>query len=325
MALLSKTGNTLAAIALMAFLNLPAQAEPAETSIRVTLLGTGTPAMRPYRSGPSTLVVAGEEVLLFDAGRGTTTRIHQAGVPFAKVDKLFLTHLHSDHITGVPDLFLSGWLLGRRTNPLRVWGPEGSQSFITHLEGAFEYDIWLRSNMHTMRDEFPKIPTAGIGTDVSEITEGVVYRNNGVTVTAFEVDHSPIEPAFGFRIDYEGHSVVISGDTIYSENLIKHAQGVDLLVHEVAYGSPEELRNPFRKALVEYHTSPADAGRVFAKTQPRLAVFTHVITSDPEDDSLLLPLAAECYSGEVVLGQDLMTIDVGDEITVVDRAALAKR
>jgi ribonuclease Z len=301
---------------LLAAWSMPVIAEPVAPAIRVTLLGTGAPPVRPYRSGPSTLVEVGDQILVFDAGRGTTTQLTKAGIAFPRVDKLFLTHLHSDHITGIPDLLLTGWLMGRRDNPLRVWGPEGTESLMTNLGSAFEYDIWLRSNLYKMNAGFPPLSTAGVMADVTEITEGVVYRTDGITVTVFDVDHSPIEPAFGYRVDYKGHSVVISGDTVYSENLVEYAQGADVLVHEVAYGTPEEMRIPFRRAVVGYHTSPADAARVFEEVRPKLAVFTHVITNDPANDAAIVPAVTQDYSGEVVLGQDLMVIEIGDEVTV---------
>jgi ribonuclease Z len=291
--------------------------EQVESDIRVTLLGTGTPAVRAHRQGASILVEAGDEILLFDAGRGTTMRLQQAGVDFSQVDKLFLTHLHADHITGLPDLWLTRWVLGRhQARPIRIWGPEGTESLMVNLTAAFEFDISIRTNF------FPALPESGIAANVTEITEGVVYRGNGVIVTAFDVNHQPIKPAFGFRIDYGGRSVVISGDTMYSENLIQYAQGVDLLIHEVAYANIEQRQNPFWEKVVAMHTSPVNAARVFAKVQPKLAVFTHVITADPKTDEEIVAKTAETYAGAVVLGEDLMVINVGREVKVIERAKI---
>jgi ribonuclease Z len=280
-------------------------------TIIVTLLGTGTPAVRVHRSGPSTMVQAGGETLLFDVGRGTVLRLQQAGVRFDQVDDVFLTHLHSDHLVGLPDLWLSGWVLGRRDLPLKIWGPHGTESLLEHLALAFSYDIDIRSNGSA------KLPPGGVETVVTEINEGVVYQKSGVTVTAFDVDHEPVKPAFGSRVDYGGHSVVISGDTLFSQNLIKHAKGVDVLIHEVAYANEVERNKPFLKYVVSTHTTPQEAAQIFSATKPRLAVYTHVITWDVSSDSQLVPETKKTYAGEVVTGEDLMVIEISDEIRVL--------
>ncbi len=137
-------------------------------------------------------------------------------------------------------------------------------------------------------------------------------------VTAFEVDHAPIKPAFGYRIDYGGHSVVLSGDTRFSENLVRHARGVDLLVHEVV--APDSLRRigapPERvKAIVAHHTTPEQAAEVFNETKPRLAVFSHIVDPTARADEIM-PLTRKTYGGQLVLGEDLMVIDVGEKVAV---------
>lgn len=285
-------------------------------TIKVTLLGTGTPAVRAHRSGPSTMVQAGGETLLFDVGRGAVLRLQQAGVRFDEVDEVFLTHLHSDHLVGLPDLWLSGWVLGRRNQSLKIRGPYGTKLLLEHLALAFSYDIDIRSNGSA------KLPVGGVETIVTEISEGVVYQKNGVSVTAFGVDHDPVKPAFGFRVDYGGRSVVISGDTLYSRNLIKHAQGVDVLIHEVAYANEMERKNPFYEYIVSTHTTPQEAAKIFSETKPRLAVYTHVITWDVSSDAELVPETKKTYSGEVVVGEDLMVIEIGEEIHVLDTAGI---
>jgi len=199
---------------------------------KVTLLGTGVPFPATDRFGAATLVEAGKERLLFDVGRGATIRLNQIGVPMGTLNAVFLTHFHSDHTSGIPDLWLTGWIgryYGNRQSPFRVIGPKGTVSLMQNLERAYADDIRIR-----YEDE--KNPMEGVAIAASEYTsDGVVYDKNGVTVTAFEVDHGAlIKPAYGYRIDYEGRSVILSGDTRYSENLEKHAQGATLVVHEVA-------------------------------------------------------------------------------------------
>jgi ribonuclease Z len=151
-----------------------------------------------------------------------------------------------------------------------------------------------------------------------DIVEGVVYDKGGVKITAFEVDHTPVKPAFGYRIDHAGRSVVLSGDTRVSENLIRHAQGVDLLIHEVAApetfqraGSPPERA----KSVVAHHVTPEQAGEVFSRTKPKLAVYSHIVLPTATEQDLIPP-TRKTYAGPLELGEDLMVIEVGDKIAV---------
>jgi ribonuclease Z len=291
----------------------------AQTSpeMRVTLLGTGTPGPIADRFGPSTLIEAGSEKLVFDCGRGCPIRLQQKGVPLGEV-KLFVTHLHSDHVNGIVDLWLTGWLpapWGRRTTPFVMIGPEGTKNMATHLEEAFMPDIRIR-----MADE--KLPRDGVRFDAKDITPGVVYEANGVKVTAFEVNHGDeIKPAYGYRIDYRGRSVVLSGDTRFSENIIKFATAVDLLIHEVSMAKPEFAQVEAVKRVLAHHTSPQEAGRVFSTAKPRLAVYSHISaaggtgsTAPPPAD--YIAATRETYRGPLEFGEDLMTINVGEAITI---------
>jgi ribonuclease Z len=179
------------------------------------------------RFGPSTLVQAGGRKFIFDAGRGAMQRLYQLGIPFGQISGLFLTHLHSDHVVGFPDLWLTGWIgraWGQRSTGLPAWGPVGTRQMMEHLPKAFAVDIEVRSKNY---------PMEGVTLIPQEIGEGLVFEENGVRISAFEVDHGKDLPAYGYRIDYRNHAVVLSGDTTLNENLIRHSQGVDLLVHEV--------------------------------------------------------------------------------------------
>ena len=285
-------------------------------AMSVTLLGTGAPPPRMDRFGPSTLVEIGEEKFVFDCGRGVAQRLLQLGVPFTSVDRLFLTHLHSDHLVGIPDLYLTGWIFGRQI-PFRVWGPKGTQQMMNHLQQAFQADIHIR------RDLDEEFSAEGIKVVTQEIQEGVVYEEKGVRIIAFDVDHCPVKPALGFRIEYEGKSVVLSGDTKFSENLIRFADGADLLVHEVC--APENMRdlvrrfNPARaettERIIDHHTTPEQAGEIFSRTRPKLAVYSHIV-GPPNSDDELLAGTKSTYSGVFKIGEDLMTIDVGEEVCV---------
>jgi len=281
-------------------------------SLKVTLLGTGAPPPIMERFGPSTLVEAGGDILVFDAGRGALQRLVQLKVPVKEVRTLFLTHLHSDHVVGIPDLWLTGWLAGRPEVPFRVWGPLGTKALMTHLEQAYQADIRIR------RDE-ERLPPQGVVVVAEEITEGVVYEHNGVKVTAFEVDHGPLKPAFGYRIDYAGRSVVLSGDTRFNENLIRFAQGVDVVVHEVIAAEMQRARlkaDPERaERVIALHTTAEQAGEVFTRVKPKLAVYSHIapVTATADD---LIPPTRKTYAGPLEVGEDLMVIDIGDTVTV---------
>lgn len=284
----------------------------------VTLLGTGTPTPFIDRFGPSILVQAGDHNLLFDAGRGATQRLLQLGVGSPSIHRLFLTHLHSDHVVGIPDVWLIGWIRARVV-PFSVWGPKGTADMMSHLEKAYEFDINVRQV-----DE--GLPAEGITVEATDIEQGVVFEEDGIKITPFNVDHGPVSPALGYRIDYAGRSVVLSGDTRFDENLIEYAQGTDLLVHEVlvpdaffkragAFLTPQAAQNVF-----DHHTTPEQCGEVFSRVKPKLAVYSHIVTGPGGDEELMAKTKA-AYDGPFVIGVDLMSFEVGDEITITQPPA----
>lgn len=279
-------------------------------AIIVTLLGTGTPQPVMERFGASTLVQAGSEILLFDAGRGCLQRLRQLNISYDKINGLFLTHLHSDHIVGLPDLWLTGWLVSRRVTPLNVFGPTGTQEMMNYLRKAFAFDI-------KMRVEDDKRVEDGSKFLVKEIQQGVIYQKNGVKVIAFLVDHFPVVPAFGYRIEYNGHSVVLSGDTRYSENLIKFAKGADLLIHEVAIAPDTLSKSDPQYNILMHHTTPEQAAKVFNEVQPKLAAYSHIVKihSLLNDEDLMKRTKAN-YSGHFIVGEDLMSFSIGDTISI---------
>lgn len=295
----------------------------AESDFRVTLLGTASPSPRPDRFGPSTLVEAGTVKLLIDAGRGVPIRLWQMRVPMGQLDALLITHYHSDHVSGVPDVWLTGWLqppFGQRKAPFHVIGPTGAKELMENLQRAYAADVKIR-----LADE--KNPPEGIAVKVDEFSrDGVVLEKDGVRVTAFAVDHGEvIKPAYGYRIDYRGRSVVISGDTRFSENVIKHGMGADLLIHELGAARAELLKNPAMQRIIDHHTTPRDVGRVFERARPKLAVYTHIVrlsnAAIPEPSlAEILAETRETYAGPLVFGEDLMTFDVGARGVAVYRS-----
>jgi ribonuclease Z len=283
--------------------------------IEVTLLGTRNPRPVMSRFGPSILVEAGKEKLIFDCGRGATQRLNQLNISFSDITGLFLAHLHSDHTVGIPDLWLTSWVMGRST-PLPVWGPDGTKAMMQHLAEAYAFDIHIRRDVDT------KLPGAGAEIIAKDIQEGVVYNNAGVKVTAFLVDHGEIKPAFGYRVDYGKHSATLSGDTRPSDNLISFAHGTDVLIHEVidpeafaGLTSPDSAEQ--RKKIIEHHTTPEQAGIVFTQVKPKLAGYSHIVPPDVPD---VVPHTRKTYSGPLEVGEDLMTIEIGETV-VVHRAA----
>ena len=282
--------------------------------LKVVLLGTGVgPRVNLQQFGASTLVEAGGQRFLFDCGRGTTQRLAQAGVPLGSITRVFLTHLHSDHVLQLPDLLLAGWAGGQRAVPLVVWGPAGTSAMMGHLQQAFAFDIQMR------RDIDEHLPAAGITVISHEMTmDSLVFAEDGVTVTAFLVDHGLVQPAFGYRIGYRGHSVVLSGDTRVSDNLVRHAQGVDVLVHEVIDAQalrdrPDRPSATIVDAIIAHHTTPQQAAQVFRRVAPRLAVYSHAPTSE----QVLTQTRTAGYAGPLQGAEDLLTILIGEQIEVV--------
>jgi ribonuclease Z len=301
----------------------------AQSPFKVTLLGTGAPVPSIERFGPGILVEAGGQKLLFDCGRGAGQRLWQLKIPLGQIDALFLTHLHSDHIVGIPDVWLTGWIpaaYGRRTLPFHVLGPGGTKDMMDNLAKAFSWDISTRSKEKNKAD-------SGALVNATDIEEGFIWEKNGVKVTPFTVQHAEfIDSALGYRIDYAGHSVILSGDTRYSANLIRYAKGADLIIHEVAAANGHSMQtSPLINQILGFHTSPEDAGKVFEQTKPKLAVYSHIVllTAEPSIPpptmSEVILRTKKIYSGELQAGEDLLSIEVGDKVTVSKYAATGIR
>ncbi len=275
--------------------------------MEVTLLGTGTPRPSIERFGSATLVNAGGQYFLFDVGRGATIRLQQAGITPNQIDKVFLTHLHSDHISGLDDLWITGWVW-QRQELLKVHGPLGTDQLVEGMRDAYAADISYRV-ANVGLDDSAKIKSV-------EIKPGVVYEKENVKISAFLVEHKPVKPAYGYRIEFGDRAVVISGDTTYSENLIKHTQQADLLIHEITAASPALLKQNKRlSSVVAYHTNPNQMSEVLNKTKPNMTVLNHVLLFGVPENQVITKIKQQ-YSGEVVMGYDLMKISVGNSIDI---------
>ena len=273
-------------------------AQSVPCSMEVVLLGTGFPAPDPDRAGPSTAVVVNGRYYIVDAGRAVTMRLAALKPRMPQIEAVFLTHLHSDHTEGLPDLYDTAWVMGRKI-PFELFGPEGTQEMSDAMEKFFAVDIHIRSQLTEM------LPPEGAKVNVHIVREGEVYKAPGVSVTAFLVDHGPVKPAFGYKFQACGKTVVISGDTTDSPNLVKFARGADILVNEVFLpGAFTHDRRDVAAMLESYHTSAAQAGRMAAEAHVKQLVLTHVIR--PPNSAEILRDAAQNYKGKITVGNDLM-------------------
>lgn len=274
----------------------------AQDTAVVVLVGTGFPRPDPAASGPATAVVVGQRVFLFDAGAGIQRALASARLPINGVTALFVTHLHSDHTLGLPDLILDSWVMGRRT-PLPAYGPPGLRAMTSHILAAWAED--LRVRVEGLEHETPVTPQVR----VHEIAPGLVYENGGVRVTAVAVPHGALRYAFAYRIDAGGRSVVISGDTRPSAALERLSAGVDVLVHEV-YASetlkpePRPGGDDWPRYMREVHTSDVELGGIAARARPRLLVLTHIIRMGAADSTLVAGVRRGGFAGPVVVGRD---------------------
>jgi ribonuclease Z len=279
-----------------------AQADSANNTV-VILLGTGMPRPDPEASGPATAVVVGSRVYLFDAGPGVMRRLAAAKLPINGVTALFITHLHSDHTLGLPDLIFTSWVMGRRS-ALEAYGPHGLKSMTTHILAAWKEDEDVRIN--GLEHESAN----GYAVNVHEIEPGVVYDSGGVRITAIPVLHGDWKEAYGYRIDTPTRSIVISGDTRPSDALVAAARNVDVLVHEVyssARLAPEKRPggDDWPRYMHQFHTSDVELGRIASLDKPKLLVLTHIIRMGASDDDLLRGVREGGFAGRVVVGRDL--------------------
>ena len=276
-------------------------------SVTVILLGTGMPRPNPQASGPATAIVVGDRVFLVDAGPGVERQLAAAGLPIDGVTALFVTHLHSDHTLGYPDLIFTSWVMGRR-QPLQAYGPHGLKAMTDHLIAAYAEDIRIRTE--GLEHQAPE----GYRVAVKEIQPGVIYDQGGVRVTAVPVPHGNWPEAYAYRFDVGDRSVVISGDTRPSEALVRASRGVDVLVHEVYSGArlePEARSgDDWPRYMREFHTSDREVGRLAARIRPGLLVLSHIIRMGATDEELLRGVREGGFAGRVVVGKDLDRFEV---------------
>lgn len=299
---------------------------PDNDVMKLTFLGTGAPRPSTERYGPSIYVEAGDHKILVDAGPGMRERLFEAGgfEAISGVDHVLVTHLHFDHTVSISSAWLSGWLFGRRV-PLHIQGPTGIKDMMENIKNAYQWDVDYRIMVG--------VPKEGTELIVDEVTDGVIFDEGGLKVTAFQVEHMPIdipsgEPlglrgeTIGFRIDYKGHSVLFSGDTRSTEKseINQVGEGVDLLIHEVQVPSPGATPEAnLANVSLSVHSTPEQVGHVFATTKPKMAVYSHIIPPGTTAEELERD-TKPFYDGPLTVAHDMMEITLtGDEILIGER------
>ncbi len=273
----------------------------------ITLLGTGCPQVSPRRFGPASLVEAGERTFLVDCGSGVTQRLVAAGSSGARSDALLLTHLHSDHLIDLYQLIVSGWHQGRE-RPQLIFGPRGTGSFVEATMA-----LWQSERAQRIAWE-RRHSTAALEPRIVEFEAGTIWDAEGMRIIAFEVDHRPVAPAFGFLFETAGCRVAFSGDTRVCANLVRAAAGVDLLVHECfLHGAMLARRggraDPGLENVAAYHTLSSEVGKVASRAGAAMLLLNHFVPVDFDREALMREVRAD-YAGPVVIGEDLLTIDV---------------
>jgi ribonuclease BN (tRNA processing enzyme) len=277
---------------------------PAATRTQVVLLGTGTPRALPHRFGPAAAVVVNDTPYLVDFGPGVVRRAAAVfengvkGLAVARLETAFLTHLHSDHTVGYPDLIFTPWVMGRTR--FRVYGPKGLALMTQHVLSAWQTDIEIRT-----KDPHGRQP---VKVETLEIEPGVVYRDANVTVTAFFAPHGDVPHAFGYAFRSADRTIVFSGDTSPNAALVEACQRCDVLVHEVYAADSVAPMPNWLEYRARHHTSTRQLAEIANKTQPGLLVLYHIAQGGPNGpipDEQFLAEIREGYQGNVVVGRDL--------------------
>ncbi|MFM5953357.1 MAG: MBL fold metallo-hydrolase [Novosphingobium sp.] len=294
--------------------------------LNVYVCGSGSPMPDASRAGPCIAVLAGNQAFVFDAGSGSIRKLMRMGFPMPRMQAAFLTHLHSDHIDGLGELLLQAWVGGHRGTPLPVYGPAGTDKVVAGFNAAYQIDAGYRVAHHG-----PKVvQPSGFGgaAQIIALPDGtdsqVVYDQGGVRITVIRVNHAPIAPAFGYRIDYKGRAVALSGDTVYAPSFVAAAKGADLMLHEAlnkkmiaALGAKLAERGQANNAQImhdiqNYHASPEDAARAAKEAGVQALVLYHLVPAPPARliDPLFLGDAPKVFTGTLKLAQDGMMISL---------------
>ncbi len=291
-----------------------------EDGLHVILCGAGGPMPDPKRSGPCVAVIAGETLVTIDAGTGGTRNLAAMQFPLGNINAQFLTHFHSDHIDGLGEMAMMRWVSAANTSPLPVYGPQGVENIVKGFNLSYGADAQYRHAHHS--DLVAPLSGKGMAAHPFAVpADGelfTVFEQNGLKVSAFTVDPEPVHPAVGYRFDYKGRSVVISGDTAKSPNLEKLSAGADLLVHEALSREMVGIMNAAAKKnnvpilekmtvdIIDYHASPVEVAETAQAAKVGHLMYYHIVPAlvAPGMESLYLEGVSDVYDGPVTLGED---------------------
>lgn len=308
--------------------------------LHLALCGTGSPFPDPTRAGPCSAIIAGDRLFIVDTGEGSARNLGYMGIPAAKIEAIFLTHFHSDHIDGLGPFMLQRWGVGTFQTPTPVYGPTGVNKVVDGFRAAYVLDFGYRVAHHSEKIMPPggsggqgmpfALPPVGQGDAV------VVLEDKGLKVTAFRVDHAPIDPAVGYRFDYKGRSVVISGDTKKTPSVQSIAKGVDILVHEALQPTLVKIletefadhamnnMSQVMRDIVNYHTTPEEAATQAAAAGAKELVLNHIVPPMPVRFAYpaFLGDAAKFYDRPITIGEDGMLFSLPANSTSIDHKRL---
>lgn len=305
-----------------------------EDGLHIILCGAGGPMPDPKRSGPCVAVVAGDTLVTIDAGTGGSRNLTAMQFPVGKVSAQFLTHFHSDHIDGLGEMAMNRWVATANTSPLPVYGPQGVENIVNGFNLSYGADAVYRNAHHT--DMVAPLSGKGMAAQAFSLpAEGellTVFETDGLKVSAFTVDHEPVHPAVGYRFDYKGRSVVISGDTAKSANLEQFSQGVDLLVHEALNREMVGIMEAAAKKnnvatlgkiffdITDYHASPVEVAEIARDARVEHLLYYHIVPAlvAPGLESLYLQGVSDVYDGPITLGEDGTSVSLPANSGVIE-------
>lgn len=303
--------------------------------LHVGLCGTGSPLPNRERAAACTVIIAGNTMVVVDAGEGAARNIAQMGLPNGRIKALFLTHYHSDHIDGMGPMMLLRWTASGNTAPLPVYGPPGVEQVIAGFNAAYTLDNGYRTAHHGVEITPPAAAGATAMPFAVPVTPTVVYEADGLRVTAFAVDHRPVEPSVGYRFDYKGRSLVVSGDTAPSKSLEAASKGADLLIHEAL--QPKMVRTlaaqldkagrkqtaQIMRDILDYHASPAQAADSARVAGVKMLVLSHVVPSMPSPylNAAFLDGAEGHFDGPIVVGEDGQYVSLPSGSRTIERGS----